>query len=539
MKKYKKILSWFLLVAVCIFAYNVIVLALDGTIIRGTFSWPTQIDPAVGVDNSSSKAITNLYDTLVYPTYQGGVIPHLAKSWEISEDGTTYIFRLNKRVKFHDGSELDAEDIKFSFKRLITIGQGYAYIFKGRVKEVNVLDNYTVQFKLKEPFGPFLSTLIRFYVVNKDNVMAHIKEGKYGEYGDYGIEWLNTHDAGTGAYKVKEFDVGSYLLMEKYNDYFGEIREHAPDYFKMVGTTDAVTVKTLIKNRELEISDQWQTKESFESLLKIKGVKMASWPDGGEFYLMMNTKKAPLDDIHVRKAIACIFDYGVVTKQIFVGTKQSVGPVSQAIPGWKKVYQYKNNFEKAKEELQKSKYYGQFDQYPIEFAWTAEVPDQEKVALMLMFNAKKVGLNMEIQKTPWMKMIDKAAKVETTPHIMSVFVNPHYPEAGSTLKTKYHSATAGSWEQVEWLQNNEIDNLIEKSLSEINRKKRMLLYGEIQEKIVELCPSLFCFDNVEKHAYQAEYIDWPRSERPIPVLGYNYDMRFIEIHPELRQKLLK
>lgn len=513
--------------------------AREGTILRATFSWPTQIDPAIGSDNSSSKAITNLYDTLVYPTPEGDIIPHLAKSWEISEDGLVYTFTLNKGVKFHDGSELKAEDVKFSFERLMAIGQGYAYIFKGRVKDVSVVDDYTVRFELNETFGPFLSTLIRFYVVDKDQVMANLEEGEFGDYGDYGKEWLNTNDAGTGAYTVEEFAVGTHLVMKKFPGYFGEMREHAPDYFKMIGTTDAITVKTLMKNRELEISDQWQTKEGFDSLQKIEGVEMASWPDGGEFYLMMNTKKPPLDDVHVRRAIAYTFDYDVVTSHIFTGTKQSCGPVSHAIPGWKEVFQFEKDLDKARAELEQSQYYGQFDQYPIEFAWTAEVPDQEKVALMLMSNGRQVGLDIEIQKTPWMKMIDKAAKADTTPHIMSVFVNPHYPEAGSTLKTKYHSATTGSWEQTEWLVNEEIDNLIEKSLSTVDREERMKLYGEIQEMIVDLSPSVFCFDNVEKHAYQAKYVDWPRKDNPIAVLGYNYDMRFIEIYPEKREELLK
>ncbi len=537
MKKLNYVLIWLLMLSVCLFGFTVVSFAEEGTIIRGTFSWPTQIDPAIGSDNSSSKAITNLYDTLVYPTPEGEVIPHLAESWEISDDGLTYTFKLKEGVKFHDGSELKAEDVKFSFERLVAIGQGYAYIFKGRVDEIRVIDDYTVEFKLAEPFGPFLSTLIRFYVLNKDQVMANIEEGKYGEYGDYGVEWLNTNDAGTGAYTVKEFAVGSYLIMEKFTDYFGEMREHAPDQFKMMGTTDAVTVKTLMKNRELEISDQWQTKESFDSLQKIENVEIASWPDGGQLYLMLNTKKAPTDDIHVRRAIAYMFDYDVVIEQIYPGTKQAYGPVSSVLPGWKKVYQYNKNLEKAKEELQKSQYAGEFDKYPINIGTNADVPDLEKISLLLMSEGRKLGLNMSIEKMPWMKIIDNVARIETTPHVLSIWVNPHYAEAGSVLKSKYHSSNTGTWEQAEWLQNEEIDAMIEESLSTVDRKERVELYGEIQEKIVEICPSVFCYDNVEKHAYQAHYIDWPCIENPIPVLGYNFDMRFIEIYPELREEL--
>jgi len=514
--------------------------AAEETYLRATFSWPTQIDPAVGSDYSSSTALTNLYDTLVYPMPDGRMDPHLAESWEVSDDSLSYTFKLKRGVKFHDGTEMTAEDVKFSFDRLQAIGEGYAYIFKDKVESVEVLDDYTVRFNMTEPFGPFLSALARLYIVNKEQIMAHLEEGNYGEFKDYGREWLNVNDAGTGAYQVVEFDVGTRLLMKKFDGYFAEIDPKAPDYFEMIGSTEAAMVKTQMMNRELEISDQWQTLEAFNSLDKIEGVDIASWPDGGQLYLMLNTKNPPLDDIHVRKALSWAFNYKAVVENVYPGCDQARGPVSSVIPGWNPdVFQYHQDFDKAKEELAKSKYAGKLDQYPIEYCWTAEVADLEKIALMVQADAQKVGLTVDVVKTPWMKMIDRAARVETTPHIMSIWVTPHYAEAGSILETRYHSANTGSWEQIEWLQNAEIDSLIEESLATVDREERMEKYKVIQEKIVDLAPTIFTYDQLERHAYQTEYVTWPQIDEPVPVMGYNFDARFIQVDWAKRQALLK
>jgi len=88
--------------------------------LRVTFAWPTYIDPAVGSDFSSSSSFVNLYDTLVYPTPDGQITPHVAERWEVSEDGLTWTFYLRKGVKFHNGDELTAEEIEIAVAEMDT-----------------------------------------------------------------------------------------------------------------------------------------------------------------------------------------------------------------------------------------------------------------------------------------------------------------------------------------------------------------------------------------------------------------------------------
>ena len=129
-------------------------------VLRATFSWPTFIDPAVGDDFSSSTALTNLYDSLVFPTIGGGYDPWLAESWEISDDGTVWTFKLREGVQFHDGAEVLASDVVYSFNRMNDIGEGFAYLMAG-MDSAEALDDYTVQFTLAEPTGLFLANMVR------------------------------------------------------------------------------------------------------------------------------------------------------------------------------------------------------------------------------------------------------------------------------------------------------------------------------------------------------------------------------------------
>jgi len=509
------------------------------TILRVAQAWPCYIDPAVGSDYVSSTSITNLYDPLIWPGTDGTPKPWVATNWTVSNDGLTWTFSIRKGIKFHSGRELTANDVAFSMKRLMTIGQGFAYLFIPYIEDIKVLDNYTVQFKLKKPFGPFLTALARLYIVDSNEVMAHIKKpGPYGEYGDFATEWLLTHDAGSGPYKVKEVVLEQYVLMEKFPNYWGPMAAHSPDEIKFIGLTEPSTTKAMMASNELEISSQWLPEETYGELSKMPGIKIAQIPEISVFYLMLNTKKPPLDDVHVRRAIAYAFDYNTVVKDIFPGSPLVSGPIPPNCPGYCPTEGYTTNITKAIEELKKSKYYPDIvnnpDKYVIEYHWIAEVPDEEKVALLFASNMQKIGLKVNIVKVPWTKVVDEMAKLETSPHIVSVFVAAHYAEAGSLLESRYHSKSAPTWEQNEWLLNSTIDKMIEDAISTIDRNERFKKYCEIQRIVVDQAYGLNLFQQIMKFAYHADYVKWPQGEgRDInPVMGYNIDGRTIEVFPK-------
>ena len=103
--------------------------------------------------------LINLYDTLIFPNAEGGVDPWLAESWEVSDDGLTYTFKLREDVKFHDGSDLTASDVVYSFDRQTGIGEGFAYMLAD-ADSATAVDDYTVEFKLAQPKRSLPSQLV-------------------------------------------------------------------------------------------------------------------------------------------------------------------------------------------------------------------------------------------------------------------------------------------------------------------------------------------------------------------------------------------
>ncbi|MCR4433307.1 MAG: ABC transporter substrate-binding protein [Caldiserica bacterium] len=510
--------------------------------VRVAQGFPVYIDPGVAIDNVSNVCVVNFYDPLLTIDENGDPQPKVAESWKFDPDTLTYTLKIRKGIKFHNGDELKASDVVFSLKRLIDMGEGWGYLFRGVVKEVSAPDAETVKIALERPVGPFLFYLEHVAVLNEKQVMENAqKEGPYGEFGDYGKSWLLTHDAGSGPYMVKEVKLEEHVIGIRNPNYWQEIDKDAPDSFKIIGTTEPVTVRTLMAKKELEISDEWQPTENYDAMSKLPGVKIANLRTGAPLMLMFNTSKPPLDDVHFRRAVMYVFDYAVCQEQILPTAERARGPISPIIPGSDPTLPLlERNVEKAKAELAQSKYAGQLDQYPIEFWWNSVVPDQEKIALLLQSNCAEIGIKVNVVKSSWTQFIDAAAKPDTTPHIFPVIHSSiTYPEAGSLLYQIYHSNTRGTFFNMHWFDDTtqaEIDSMLEDALATLDKNERYEKYKAIIRKIMDLAPDIVAVEMPQRHAYQAEYLMWPTAKAAetggkiclLPELRMQFkDMRFI------------
>jgi peptide/nickel transport system substrate-binding protein len=472
---------------------------------------PFYIDPSVGTDGASTMAEFNMYDALVRINFNGTVIPWVAKSWSSSSDGLTWTFTINKGIKFHDNTTITADDVAWSMTRFLTIGTGRAYVLTPFVQSATALNDTAVQFKLKSSFGPFVSALSYMYVLNKDLVSNHLKTGgQYGTLGDYGSEWLASNDAGSGAYKVTLFNPGEKLVVTKFNGYWAGFKAKSPDIVDIIGTTEAMTVRTMLSNNELSYSDEWQTIENLQAISQLPNVKIVGNMDvSGGWFLMMNTKKAPLDDVHVRRALAYAYDYNTLTTTLFPDTIKMQGPVNSATPGFDKTLpQYTYDVTKAKAELALSKYASNITKYTIDLHWCAEVPDEEKGALLFQSNAAVIGIDVNVVKTPWTSMVQEASSVATKPGIEYISASADYPEAGSLLSSRYSSDNALTWWQNENLFNTTIDTQLSDALKTIDTTARMAKYAIIEQEIVKMCPTIFMYQGIYWRAYQS-YVTIP------------------------------
>lgn len=488
-------------------------------IIKVGVSGTPQLDPAVMTTASEVISFANLYDQLVIPNVgDTGIQPHLAESWEVSDDGMTYTFHLKQGVKFHNGEELKASDVVYSADRFMTIGEGFSYCLAGVLEPGNTtaVDDYTVEMKLSKPFGPFLEALVRLGIVSEKEVTEHtdFSVDTYGENGDYGKAWMVEHDAGSGAYQAVEVVQQDYMYAEKFNDWWkGFTYDKCPEGFKLMCVTEAATVKTMVMNKELDITDQWQAAETLKALDELDGVDIAGISNMLEQNIYINSTCQPLEDINIRRALNCLVDYDTIMGSIFLDSKQACGPTPSYVKGHVDTTQYHLNIEEAQKYVDASTYAANIGDYPIELTANSDVPDQEKVALIIKSEAEKVGIVIEVVKSPWVAIQDQMATPESSP--MMIFMNsaPPYDDAAVYLQSRYSKSTQGTWENGEWLDDAKLEDGIAACLSETDEAKRAQMEADLQNYIVdELCPSVWLADLTERHAYHSDYIKWHFAE---------------------------
>lgn len=491
-----------------------------------------EIDPAKSTDFIDSILYFNLYDSLVAPAPGGKLVPSLAESWQVSPDGLTYTFRVRRGVRFHDGSTVNAEDVEFSLRRMMELKQGYSYLFDGWVSSVKSSGGSSVAVTLAKPYGPFLSTLVRLGVLNKDLVLKNKKAGKYGENGDYGEAFLNTNDAGSGPYRIRAHNPQQRSVIEKFPAYWQGFARNAPDEVRVSLSVEAATIRTLMVRREHDVTSQWLPTEIYRALDATRGIALATERGQSNLFLKINTKRPPTDDINVRKAMVLGFDYAAVLRLIrindrVIAGKTARGPIPEGFPGFDSSLPVpKRDLAAAKAALAQSKY----SNVEMEFGWVAEVPLEEKIALLFQQNMAEIGVKVKVVKVPWALMTEKATKTDSTPNIVPIFFSGTYPDPDSFLYSTYHSNAAGSWTSMEWLQNKDVDALLDRARTTANATQRLALYKQAQKLIVDQVPNIFPYEQFAVFAHQ-EYVKpvFVDRSKAIPVQGAHWNFRLWEV----------
>lgn len=499
---------------------------------------PGELDPHKGNDYSASVLVYNLYDTLVMPDPKQGVKPHLATNWTVSDGGKTYTFTLRRGVKFHDGTEVQADDVVFSYERVKALNQGFAFLFAGWVTSVKALNPYTVQFNLSSVYAPFLATLVRLPIVNKDLVLKNKQPGNFGENGDYGQAFLSRTDAGSGAYKVVSHNPQELTVMEKFRDYFLGFAPKAPDIVRQRYSIESSTMRTLMARREHDISSQWHPQEVFRALAAQPGIGLITEGGSGSLLFKLNTQRPPTDDVNFRKAMALAFDYEAlrstlkITDAISSG-KPARGPLPAGVPGYDASLPFpKRDLAAAKTALARSKYANQLGSIVIDMAWVAEVPAEEKMALLFQQNMAELGVKVNITKVPWTALTERFARPETTPNLYPLFTGLSYPDADGLLYIMYSSKAAGTFWSASWLKDAQIDRLLDEARTTSDNAKRIDMYKQIQRRLVDLQTDIFGYDNLAVFAKQA-YVKVPALEdesKTVSTTGANWLFRLIEVN---------
>nr|MBS9776425.1 glutathione ABC transporter substrate-binding protein [Fusobacterium sp.] len=412
-------------------------------------------------DNPSARTNAQIYDRLFEFNEKSEPVPSLAESYE-QPDNLTTIIHLKKGVKFHNGEELKAGDVKFTFDRFMKSPQ-VNHILEA-VDKVEVVDDYTVKFTTKEPFAPLLNHLTH-------NATAILNEKAVKEGGkEYG-----QNPIGTGPYKFVSWASGDRITLEAFPEYF---KGETPVKNLIIRNIVEETNRTIgLETGELDIvydilgMDKTRLKDEPKyTYIEKPGVSMT--------YLGFNLKKAPFDNPKVREAISYAIDQQPIIDTAFVGgavaADSIIGPELFA---YANVGKYEHNIEKAKELLKEAGYPNGFKTK----IWINDNNVRRDIAVILQDQLKQVGIDVAIETLEWGAYIDGTARGEHDMFILGWGTVTRDPDYGITALVS--SKTHGSGGNRTFYSNPKIDKLLEEGRAELDIEKRKAIYKEVQEII--------------------------------------------------------
>lgn len=502
-------------------------------------------DPAVASDWYDTEVMYNLYSPLVYPTPEGSIRPHLATAWEpVKGDLTHWRFTLRPGVKFHDGSEMTAEDVAFSMTRFITMGRGNSGPL-GKVT-ATVVDNYKVDFVLDKPSAIFPETLALFFPLKKDLVVANIKKpGNYGDFGDYGEEWLSTHDAGTGPYMMTSHIPGQRLEATRFADYFdgwsneGWGPDEVPiERLVFIMEVEYTTLMTLLKNGDLdlEINGGWSLPQ-LQEIQKDNRFRL-SYVWAQNVTVWMNTQAPPTDDEHFRKALLYAYDYeGVVGPWEQFGNGET-GIILPTMPGYVPIEPQprKQDLAKAKAELALSKYANNLGAVKVVFHYCGGLTFEEEIGLQLQADMAKLGVQVEVAGPPWPQYSAECSSPETTPNMTIFLFAPQVsPPLDYYTYSMYHPNGLGWIFEAHWFfEDAGIILQLDQTRKTVDFAQRLELYKQLQPMIAHYALALFPYQKPTPFASQS-YIVGPKET--INMVGPSENMHNWRINLKIKEEL--
>ena len=366
------------------------------------------LDPAIGYDWQNWSIIKSLFDGLMdYKPGTMDLVPDLAESYEIAPDGLTYTFKLRPGVKFHNGRELVAEDIKYSIERVLDPAtQSPGAGFFGSIAGIEAPDPQTIVFKLSRPDATFLHVM----AINFAHAVPKEEVEKYGA--DFG-----KHPVGTGAFKLADWTLGQQLVLERNPDYFKAGIPHLDKITFEVGQEPLVALLRLQRG-EVDILGDGIPPAKF-----LEVMQSPDWKDnvveGGQLhtgYVTMNVNVPPFDKKEVRQAVNHAINKDRVVKLINNRAVPANQPLPPSMPGYAKDYQgYAYDPAKAKELLQAA---GLPDGFETTLYATNTDPNP-RIAQAIQQDLAAVGIKAELRTLAQANVIAAGGEKEGAPMIWS------------------------------------------------------------------------------------------------------------------------
>ncbi|WP_308642485.1 ABC transporter substrate-binding protein [Paenibacillus nuruki] len=379
-----------------------------GTLIVGRGGDSAALDPAIVTDGESLKIAQQVFDTLLdYKEGTTEVMPSLAESWTISEDALTYTFKLREGVKFHDGTDFNADAVVFNFERWSDTKSKYK--FEGDsfdyydsmfgpeeervIASVTATDPTTVVFKLNKPQAPFLQNLaMTCFGIASPKAIEDEKEN------------FKSNPVGTGPFVFKEWKRSDSITLDKNPNYW---QEGLPKMDQVIirSIPDNTARYNALQNGEIDMMEDLSP-DDLASLEANPALQKINRPPFNVAYLGFNTTKKPFDDPKVRVALNHAVDKQGLIDAFFAGQAEpAVNPIPPTLWGYNKsVEDYPYDLAKAKQLLADAGYPNGIEQELTFYAMPVPrpyMPDGRKVAEVIQASFEQIGVKVKIESPEW------------------------------------------------------------------------------------------------------------------------------------------
>jgi len=453
------------------------------TMVIGLVAEPVTMDPPQITDLNSSRVAKRIFEGLVAQevgSYK--LVPGLARSWDISKDGLTYTFHLRPDVKFHDGTPLSADAVRFVFERQMN-EQGpyyktgtYPYVkgFLGNVASLESLDPRTVQIRLKSPLTPFIQYLAHhsLYVYSPESVKK------------WGADVVK-HPVGTGPFKLETWEPGVKVVLSRNDQYWGGAAKIRQVIY--VPIPEAQARLTAIMTGEIDLTLDVPP-DALEGLRRDRSMVVAEADSSAVWYVVLNTRHPALKDRRVRQALNFAVNKDAILRDILRGTAVvAVSPLSPVYGAFHEpnTSRYPFNPERARTLLREAG-------YPNGLELTFLVPESGsgmqspvEMGTVIQANLAAVGVKAKLQTMEWGAYLKKYLD---GPDMAEMSWNPSIGDPDHMMYMLLSSDRFPPAFNAGYYQNARVDDLLRKARTTLEESQRVAMYKEAQRLVTEDAP---------------------------------------------------
>jgi len=455
----------------------------SGGTLRAVFGTdPPTLDPAEATDLTSAAVIRQVFDALLELDDRLRPQPALAASFTVSTDQRVYTFRLRSGVRFHNGRELRAADVKYSFERAARGKRPWVFdkitgardVIAGRATDLTglrAIDDLTVEIRLDRPFAPFL------YLMAYDAASVVPRESVEGRGGSFA-----SHPVGTGAFRFASWRRDDQLVLERFAGHFRGPAALDRVVFRIIPAE--ITRFNEYRAGQLDLSDiptgQCQSVQRDPHLK----ADVAIWPTLGTQAVRFNVERAPFDDARVRRAIAHAIDPAIIVDRLLERcVTPARGLLPPALPGYNpEVKRLALDRELARRLLAESGHAGGKGLNPIAYHFNTSDTNQ-RIAELLQAQLKEIGLALELRRLDWaahLKLVDGGSAGFFRQSWIA-----DYPDPENFVTVLFHSKNVGAAGNTSRYRNPKVDRLLDEADAMAPGRPRDARYHEAEQIVID------------------------------------------------------